>query len=222
METIKITDKYTETEVIRRILHGETALYEILIRRSNPFLYKIGRSYNYTHEETEDLMQDTFVDAFINLPRFEGRSSFKTWIIRIMLNNCYRKSHESSYKNEKAGDIKENAVPEFTGQNFDVNRIIMNRELGSIIENALTEIPFDYRIVFSLREITGLNVSETAEALKISESNVRVRLNRAKAILRRKIEKSYTEAEIFEFNNIYCDKMVEKVLGKIREAGIQW
>jgi DNA-binding Lrp family transcriptional regulator len=79
----------------------------------------------------------------------------------------------------------------------------------------LLNIPEDYRIVFSLREMSGLNVSETAEALNISEANVKVRLNRAKSMLRKEIEKTYTPQEIFEFNLIYCDTMVENVMKKI-------
>ncbi len=88
---MKQFEKYTEVEIIERILKGEKALYEIIVRRFNPYLYKVGRSYNYHHEDTLDLMQDTFVDAYKNLQNFEGRSNFKTWIVRIMLNNCYRK-----------------------------------------------------------------------------------------------------------------------------------
>lgn len=73
----------TDVEVIERILKGEKALYELIIRRYNPYLYKIGRSYNYSHEDTQDLMQDTYIDAYKNLYKFEGRSGFKTWIMRI-------------------------------------------------------------------------------------------------------------------------------------------
>jgi RNA polymerase sigma-70 factor (ECF subfamily) len=66
-----------------------------------------------------------------------------------------------------------------------------------------------------LREINGLSVKETAEALNISEANVKVRLNRAKAMLRKEVEKSYKVEDIFEFNLIYCDSMVNRVMDKI-------
>jgi len=93
--------------------------------------------------------------------------------------------------------------------------MIMNKELGYVIEKALKQVPLDYRMVFSLREINGLNVIETAEALNISEANVRVRLNRAKTMLKKEIEKSYKPEEIFEFNLTWCDRMVERVMEKI-------
>ena len=207
----------TETKIIERILNGDKSLYEIIVRRFNPFLYKIGRSYNYSHEDTQDLMQDTFVDAYKNLSQFDGRSGFKTWIVRIMLNNCFRKKEKSSYKNEIAQDVKDNATPMFTNPHNDANKTVQNLELGHIIEEALAKIPHDYRMVFSLREINGMNVSETADLLSISEANVKVRLNRSKAMLRSQIEKSYSARELFEFNLIFCDAMVEGVMKKINE-----
>src|SRR3546814_20745881 len=69
----------TETQIIERIIQGEKQLYELIIRRYNPTLYQIGRSYSYNHEDTQDLMQESFIDAYKNLHCFEGRSSFKPW-----------------------------------------------------------------------------------------------------------------------------------------------
>jgi len=211
-------EKFSETELIERISSGEKALYEIIVRRFNPYLYKVGRSYNYNHEDTQDLMQETFIDAYKNLLQFEGRADFKTWIIRIMLNNCYRKKSKSSFKNEIGQNISDHSKPMFTNAHNDTEKMIQNRELGNIIENALLKIPFDYRMVFSLREISGLNISETSNLLNISEANVKVRLNRAKTMLRTEIEKTYSAGELFEFNLIYCDAMVENVMKKINEA----
>ncbi len=213
-----ISEQLSEPEIIGRIIDGQKALYEIIVRRFNPALYKIGRSYNYNHEDTQDLMQETFIDAYKNLLLFEGRSSFKTWIIRIMMNNCYRKKGKSSFKNEITQEINDHSKPMFTySNNNDTERLIQKGELGRIIESALSKIPFDYRMVFSLREINGLNISETAALLHISEVNVKVRLSRAKAMLRNEIEKNYAFEELFGFNLIYCDPMVKKVMKKINE-----
>lgn len=208
-------ERLTEMQIIKRISDGETALYEMLIRRYNPCLYKTGRSYNYNHEDTQDLMQETFIDAYKHLAQFEGRSGFKTWIIRIMMNNCYRRKERSAFKNEIAKDINDNSTPMFTSSNNDTGKLVQNKELGQIIEDALSKLPFDYRMVFSLREINGLNVAETADLLTISEANVKVRLSRAKMMLRQEIEKMYAPSEIFEFNLIYCDAIVENVMNKI-------
>ncbi|MBS1496012.1 MAG: sigma-70 family RNA polymerase sigma factor [Bacteroidetes bacterium] len=212
---MKQFEKYTEEEIISRIIKGEKSLYEIIIRRYNPYLYKVGRSYNYNHQDTEDLMQDSFIDAYKSLAQYEGRASFKTWIIRIMMNNCYRKKEKSSFKNEIMVEVNNQSKPLFTNTNNDTHRLVQNRELGHIIENALEKIPFDYRMVFSLREINGLDIAETAQLLSISEVNVKVRLSRAKVMMKNEIEKSYSAAELYEFNLIYCDAIVENVMNKI-------
>lgn len=219
LKTISInkgSEKYSDQEIIRKVLNGETEFFEILIRRNNSILYKTGRSYNFGHDDTQDLMQDTFLYAYTSLSKFEGRSSFKTWITKIMLNNCYRKTHKSAFINEQSGKIGEGSVPVFADLSADTNNIVMNKELGNIIEKALREMPLDYRMVFSLREINGLNVNETAEALNISEENVRVRLNRAKVMLKKEIEKTYKPEDIFEFNLVYCDRMVERVMVRLQ------
>ncbi len=210
-------ERLQDIEIIRRVLDGEKALYEMIVRRFNPYLYKIGRSYNYNHEDTQDLMQETFIDAYKDLAKFEGRSEFKTWIIRIMLHNCYRKKQKSSFKNEIMQDINDYSEPAFSGRKEDTGSVVQNRELAVIIEKALSKIQYEYRMVFSLREINGLNVADTADLLHISETNVKARLSRAKSMLRKEIERSYTANELFEFNLIYCDAIVENVMTKIYE-----
>lgn len=215
---MKKFEQYTDLEVVQKIVSGEVELFEIIIRRNNPSLYKVGRSYNYNHEDTQDLMQDTYIDAFTALSKFENRSSFKTWIIKIMLNNCYKKQQKWSSKNIITTEINENSTPMFSNnQQTDTNKTVMNRELNFVIENSLQQIPMDYRLVFTLREVNGLNIAETADTLNISEANVKVRLNRAKTMLRKEVEKSYSAEDIFEFNLVYCDAMVQRVINKIKE-----
>src|SRR5690554_469865 len=218
MNNIKQFEQYTDLEIVSRVLMGEVALYEIIIRRYNPYLFRIGRTYAFNHADTEDLMQETYLSAYSSLNKFENRSSFKTWLVRIMLNHCYHRRHKHSFQMEvMTEDIEqETAIPMFTNHNNDTDKTIINKELGRVLENALQQIPEDYRIVFSLRELNGMNTIETSEALNISESNVKVRLNRAKHMLRSEIEKMYSPTDIFEFNLIYCDKIVENVMKSIR------
>ena len=213
---LKVFEKYTDAEVIKEILSGKPALYEILIRRNNPFLYKVGRSYGFNHHDTEDLMQETYISAFYNLAKFENRSLLKTWMIRIMLNNCYQKKQKHSYQKEilQENNLNEKNTPMFTNQSGGEKSII-NKELGHVLENALNQIPEDYRVVFALRELNGLSTAETAEVANISETNVKVRLNRAKTMLRSEIEKMYSPEDIYEFNLIYCNRIVEYVLNHI-------
>ena len=215
----KNVQQYSDTEVIRDILSGNTALFEILIRRYNPFLYKIGRSYGFNHHDTEDLMQETFVNSYVNLEQFAGRSSFKTWIIKIMLNQCYHRTHKLSYQREQATVLlpDNSSFMSSTNNHNDNDKSIINRELKNIVETCLQRLPENYRITFTLRELTGLSVAETAEMMHTTTSNVKVRLNRAKAMLRKEIEKAHTPEDIYEFNLIYCDRMVGAVMKKIYE-----
>lgn len=212
-----LKEKLTNEEIVERVIKGDKALYEIIVRRFNPYLYKIGRSYNYSHQITQDLMQDTFIDAYKSLSKFEGRSSFKTWMIRIMLNNCYQKKNKSSYKNEMYQDINDNLDPMYSNGNNETDRMLQRQELRGIIESALEKIPFDYRMVFSLREINEMKVKETAELLNISESNVKTRLNRAKTMLKNELISSYAPTELYDFNLVYCTPMVEKVMKEINK-----
>ncbi|MGZ3885203.1 MAG: sigma-70 family RNA polymerase sigma factor [Bacteroidia bacterium] len=216
MTELKLFEQYTESELIREILSGKYPLYEILIRRNNPYLYKIGRSYGYNHHDTEDLMQETYINAYTALKSFEHRAAFTTWLSRIMLNLCYQKKQKFSFKNEQAssGHYIENNTPMFH-TTPPTEKTVINKELGKVLEHTLEQLPEDYRMVFTLRELNGLSVAETAGALGISEANVKVRLNRAKTMLRGEIEKIYDPADIYEFNLVYCNEIVKFVLKKI-------
>lgn len=219
MAIVERFETISDLEIISRILSGEVALYEVIIRRYNPYLFKIGRSYGYNHHDTEDLMQDSFINAYSNLAKFENRSSLKTWLVRIMLNRCYHKRQKFSFKNEIPSDrLEQNqGTPMFSQNTRNTSQTVMNNELKHILETSLLEIPEDYRNVFTLRKLNGMSTKETAEVLEISEANVKVRLNRAKAMLRKEIEKVYTPEEIFEFNLIYCNRIVENVFRQIEE-----
>ena len=174
-------------------------------------------SYGYKHEDVEDLMQEAFIAAYLNLEKFEARSSFKTWITRIMLNQCYQKAQKLSFKFEKAKTslMKKQLLCLRVINQRILTDLYLNNELSKVIVGALISIPLEYRMVFSLRELNGMSTAETAETLDISETNVKVRLNRAKQMLREKVEKMYTPEDIFEFNLIYCNKIVSGVMKAI-------
>lgn len=218
MTGIKQFEILSDQEIVTRVLSGEIALYEILMRRYNPYLFKIGKSYGFNQPDTEDLIQDSYMNAYTNLAKFENRSTLKTWLVKIMLSNCYHKTRKFSYKYEIPSEIpeKESGIPMFM-QQTNTGKTIMNNELKHILEEALLQIPENYRMVFTLRELNGMSTRETSETLSISEANVKARLKRAKNMLRNEIKKMYSPEEIFEFNLIYCNRIVENVLTKIQE-----
>ena len=211
---MKIQEKLTDLELVEKILNKETALFELIIRRHNPYLYRIGMMYRFSHEDTQDLMQDAYIEAFTHLHQFENRSSFRTWISKIMFNKCYKRTQKWQTKNMDS--LQNNAPILENFSNTETSNKVMNSELKTVIEKSLLNIPEDYRTAFTLREINGLSVLETSEVLDITENNVKVRVNRAKSYLRTEIEKFYNKEEIFEFNLIYCDKIVNETMKKIR------
>jgi RNA polymerase sigma factor (sigma-70 family) len=215
---LKQIEVHKEDVIIEKILNGEIALFELLIRRYNPVLYKIARSYGFNHQDSEDLMQDTHVVAYTELAKFEGRASYKTWISKIMINKCLYKLKYGYFKNEVLREQihESNHQPMFIKSNENqTGDELLNRELIRVMEKSLQNLPVIYRAVFVLREIEGFSVVETAELLNITSINVKVRLNRAKALLQKQIEKFYTHAELYSFNLIYCDVIVEKVFERI-------
>ena len=204
-----------DRDIIQGILDGNAALFEILIRRYNQVLYKIARSYGFSHQDAEDLMQDTHVAAYLSLGRFEFRASYKTWISRIMINKCLYRLKYGKDRNEIAADQAQHQ-PEAEVQNNQTENTILNRELALILEKSIQELPLLYRTVFVLREIEGFSVAETAELLGITSINVKVRLNRARTLLQKQMEQFYSRKEIYSFNLCYCDAIVEKVFSRIR------
>ncbi len=213
METAEISTHTSDEDLVRRVLNGETDLYEKILRRYNPTLYKTGRAYNFSHEDTQELMREAYVYAYRHLAQFGPRRPFRPWLLRIMLNECYRRQQQAG---PGEASSSEKTTPMLSSAENEGG--MHHNWLSHIVEDALKHIPEAYRVVFTLREISGLSVSEAADALEISESNVKARLNRAKTMLRDEILKMYSPSGIFEFNKIYCDRVVEQVMAAIKEA----
>lgn len=214
-------EQYSDAAVIEKIVAGEMALFEVLIRRYNPVLYKIARSYSFNHQDAEDLLQETHLAAYLALKKFEGRSTYKTWISRIMVNKCLYKLRYGYYRNEfpaAEGPGEEAPLPA-TRKETPPEAVLLNRELSVVLEKSLQNIPVNYRTAFVLREVEGFSVAETAELLDITPVNVKVRVNRAKALLQKQIEQFYSRADLFPFHLVYCDGIVHRVFAGIRLAG---
>jgi RNA polymerase sigma-70 factor (ECF subfamily) len=84
-------ESLTDIAIVYKVQEGEVNLFELLIRRYSSYLYKIGRACGYNHSDTEDLMQETYIIAYRHLSAFKNHSSFKIWIVKIMLNSCNHK-----------------------------------------------------------------------------------------------------------------------------------
>jgi len=208
---------YTEIQddklVIKNILKGNSKLFEILIRRYNPVLYKMARIFGFNHQDAEDLMQDTHIAAYTHLIKFESRSSYKTWISRIMMNKCIYKLQYGYFKKEHASEEWEfTCQPLYLGSNENqTERALVNRELAMVLKKCVELIPFIYRVVFILRAMEGCSIAETAAILEITVMNLKIRLKRAKALLRKELEHFYTHNDLYAFNLVYCNAIVKRV-----------
>lgn len=208
MEQAVIRNDIPDTELIHRILEGEKRLFEIIIRRYNQRLYRVGMSVLNNEAEAEDAMQNTYIKAYEHLAQFEHRSAFITWLTRIMLNQC----HEQRRK-----QLPVQHTPEETDNLITMKtpaHILVNKELNAVLEDAIAQLPEKYRLVFVLREIEDFSVKETSEALQIEEPNVKVRLNRAKTMLRNNLDR-YMKERVYSFHLSRCDKVVHHVMSHL-------
>jgi RNA polymerase sigma factor (sigma-70 family) len=199
-------DQLGDIELITRILAGEKRLFEFIVRRHNQRLFRIGMSLLNECTEVEDAMQTTYIKAYEHLATFEQRSSLGTWLVRILLNECLAQKKRNRRTNAR---YKEEEMNNKTTMNTPSN-ILLNKELGKVLENALAHLPEKYRMVFVLREIEEMSTRDTGDALGIEEPNVKVRLNRAKTMLRENLN-GYFRGNAYPFHLSRCDLMVERV-----------
>ena len=215
-EGIPTSEILNDDEIIARILHGEKDLYSIIVRRYNQRLYRIGMSIINDDAEVEDAMQVAYINAYENLGKFAFRSSFPTWLTRILINECLLRLK----KRKKTISMNDENAENVMDQNKDPQTpvsVTVNSELRSILNDAISRLPEIYRTVFVMREIENMNVAETKECLNISEVIVKVRLNRAKAMLRDLLSVQYTKDDILQFHLSRCDRMVDVVMKRIRD-----
>lgn len=201
---------FSDEEIVERVINGEKHLYETLMRKYNLRLFRISMSIINDDVEVEDIMQTAYLNAYLQLRNFQNRSSFSTWLTRILINESLlhkkKKMKQGHLFLNKEKDIPHTETP---------LKSLMNKELKTILEKAVSDLPEKYRMVFVMREIQELSTSETMEVLNLGESNVKIRLNRAKEMLRNELELYCKSNQLFEFNLIRCDKIVDFVMSKI-------
>ncbi len=223
MEAISIQDpkghSIKESEVIRRILGGEKELYEILVRRNNQKLYRIIRTYIKNGAEVEDVMQNTYLNAFAKLYQFKMESSFSTWLIRIGINEALSRLKEKQklvHLNTAADTVKNTIVLEMPDKRqLNPQQQLIRKEATQLLENAIDSLNSKYRSVYVLKEVEGMSLKEVADALDLSVGNVKIRLHRSKAMLKDKLYHLTSDNSVFEFGYSKCDRLTEYVMTHI-------
>jgi RNA polymerase sigma factor (sigma-70 family) len=215
-KNITVADKIADEEIITRVLNGEKNLYALLVRRYNQRLYRVGMGIINDDDEVEDVMQVAYIKAYENLSGFEHKSSFSTWLTRILINECLLRIRKRKSLSNMSDDIFENKIYQL-GQVQTPLMKTLNSELKNMLEDAISKLPEKYRIVFIMREIEDMSVAETQECLDLSEANVKVRLNRAKAMLRNAMSDYYKKEDLLHLHLARCSKITEHVMKQIEK-----
>jgi RNA polymerase sigma-70 factor (ECF subfamily) len=208
---------HSDEHVIEQVLGGQTALFELLMRRYNERVYRAARSIVRDDQEAEDVMQQAYVNAFTHLRQFNRSARFSTWQTRIAINEALarvrRRGRYEAFDDEVAN------VDPATSVNSSGNpeRQAFAGELRGLLEWAIDALPGGMREVFVLRDVEGMSTVEVAECLGVSEDVVKTRLSRGRAALRQLLMErtGATAPEAFRFYLPRCDRVVARVLETI-------
>jgi RNA polymerase sigma-70 factor, ECF subfamily len=204
----EVAPPLSDEEIVKRVLDGETSLFELLIRRYNQRLYRAARAILKDDAEAEDAMQEAYVRAFVKLDQFAGDAKLSTWLTKIAVYEALGRLRRRKRMDEMP-EILSSENPE---------RAAYGRELQTAIESAVDALPPLYRSVFVLREIEEMTGAETADCLGITEETVKTRLHRARRLLRHRLERTVGAAmeSAFAFGSRRCDRVTEKAMERIR------
>ena len=218
--TLAERNPLTDQEVVARVCDGDTALFEVLMRRHNQRAYRVARAIVKNEAEAEDVMQQAYINAFSHLRQFESRAQFSTWLTRIVVREALTRRRRAN-RAEGEGFMRSTTattdVDTLSAPQADPERQAYARELARVLESAVDGLPEAYRTVFMLRDIEGLSTSETAAGLELGDEAVKTRLHRARAMVRRSITAhiGVATAEAFSFQAPRCNRVVAAVLRAI-------
>jgi RNA polymerase sigma-70 factor (ECF subfamily) len=209
----------SDEEVVRRVLDGDVAVFELIMRRHNQRLFRVARAVLRNDDEAEDVVQETYLRAYAHLAQFEGRSSVATWLSRIAFHEALRRR-----RNRQRQHIAEGLDPDRTtavASEAPVDEALVRTELRTALASAIDSLPDGLRAVVMLRLVEGLDTRETAESLHLSESNVKVSLHRARRLLSDSLlDRSHPDLRrTFTFGDQRCDRIVAAVFKRLMIAG---
>lgn len=211
-------ESLTDEDVVTRVRAGETALYEVIMRRYNQRLYRIARAILHNDAEAEDVMQDAYVRAYTHLGQFAARAPFSSWLTRIAVNEALARRRSSKQHQEvDATEFDGEISMQNRYKSPDPEQNASSGQLREFLEQAVLDLPEQYRTVVMLRDIEELSTSETADALDITVENVKIRLHRGHGMIRNwlfeRIGAKATEA--FPFMGERCDRVVQRSFDRL-------
>jgi RNA polymerase sigma-70 factor, ECF subfamily len=185
------------------LIAGDRAEFARLVDTYSGPIYRLGLRMLGTPQDAEDVLQNTFLNVFTHLSTFEGRSSLSTWLYRIAANEALmlirKKKPEVNMDDVQAGENDEDLLPtQFVDWSVLPEDELLSGEGKKNLDAAIQTLPESMRIVFVLRDVEGLSIKETADALNLTETNVKTRLLRARMFLREQLSTYYGERIIEE------------------------
>jgi len=216
-QVLEQSSALTDEDVIRRVLSGQTAWFEVLMRRHNERVYRAARAIVRDEGEAEDVMQQAYVNAYVHLRQFSGRAKFSTWLLRIATNEALARARRRGRQDPIDEALLNVETLMMKCPPGDPERQASSGELRGLLQWAIDGLPDGAREVFMLREVEGLSTAEAAAVLDVSEDVVKTRLSRARAALRRVLEERIgaSTPEVFRFYRPRCDRVVTHVMAVI-------
>jgi RNA polymerase sigma-70 factor, ECF subfamily len=199
--------------LIGRIVAGEWPLFAILMRRHNQRLFRAARAIVKSDDEAEDVVQQVYLSAFAALSKFRGEAQLSTWLTRITINEALQRTKRSDRANVALVDMEAElkAIDRSTPEDE-----MYRREVARVLESQIDALPESLRVVFIMRDVQELDTAETAACLDLSEEAVRVRLHRARRILKQNLsELIESSPDAFRFDGSRCDRIVLGVMQKL-------
>ncbi len=213
-----IKDELSDEELVKRVVAGETDLYDVLLQRYNPRLYRIARAIVQESGEAADVVQHTNAQAYQHLSQFAGRAKFSTWMTKIAIHEASaRRRQRSRFVQLGRADSPQARAMALTPLPQTPEEQIARAELRQVLESAIDGLPERQRLVQIMRDIEGMSSAETAECLGTNARNVKVLLHRARAGLRKKLYEllGSKASDLFRFRVPRCNRVVDKVFESI-------
>jgi RNA polymerase sigma-70 factor (ECF subfamily) len=188
----------TDLELIEDFRRGNEGAFEELISRYEEKAYHLANRFTRNAEDAEEVLQDVFTTVYRKIDGFEGKASFSSWLYRVTVNAGLMKLRK---RRQNRCVHLEDVLPEIdssvllkTPDHTNVDQEVFVGEMREALQNAVSELPDEYRFVYIMRDIDGLTSREVAELLSISVPAVKSRLHRARLMLRRTLAGIYRDA----------------------------
>jgi len=208
----------TDAEVVARVVDGDLALFELLMRRYNRRLFRYTRSILNEDMLAQDAVQETYLNAFKHLEQFRGPQGFSGWIMRIASRTAIRIGKREAGMRLVGASMDPDDLME--KEFLQPESLTINTEIVHRVEEAIDSLPRDFRVVFILREMEDMSVEETAGILGVNPATVKTRLHRARHILRTRFSYRLEDLRslVFAFAGDRCDAIVKQVFLKINNS----